>query len=197
MSTVLEKPIDTQRSEERRPADLDSVFRHVSEGSPNRKVEIIDSRIVVRELSTDDHNDIFYYLIGLLIAVTRERGWKIWPEIYLHLGSQADRYRPDLTVVPARPRMWGKDHVRGDDTLLVVEVVSESSQHDDHVVKPRGCARGKVPLYLVIDTFAGKARLLSHPGDDGYAQQVEVKLGEKLELPDPWNLTLDTGELAG
>jgi hypothetical protein len=52
-----------------------------------------------------------------------------------------------------------------------------------------------VPLYMVIDTFDGEVRLLSHPGDDGYAQQVKVKLGEKLELPQPWNITLDTREL--
>jgi len=44
--------------------------------------------------------------------------------------------------------------------------------------------------------FAAKARLLSRPGDDGYDHEVEVKLGEPLELPGPWSLTLDTSRLA-
>ena len=52
-----------------------------------------------------------------------------------------------------------------------------------------------MPLYLVVDTLAGRVRLLSHPGDDGYAHAVEVRLGEPLDLPDPWNLTLDTARL--
>jgi hypothetical protein len=73
--------------------------------------------------------------------------------------------------------------------------VSRSSAHDDHETKPRGCALGGVPLYLVIDAFTSKIRLLSRPGDDGYDHEVEVKLGEPLDLPDPWNLTLDTSRL--
>lgn len=84
----------------------------------------------------------------------------------------------------------------GNATLLVVEVVSKSSVRDDHEIKPRACARGGVPHYLVVDAFAGKARLLGHPGKDGYAHEVDVKLGEPLELPAPWELTLDTARLS-
>jgi hypothetical protein len=62
------------------------------------------------------------------------------------LGPQPGRYRPDVLVVPPDPGIWGADHVHGKDTLLVVEVVSKSSAHDDHEVKPHGCAHGKVPL---------------------------------------------------
>jgi Uma2 family endonuclease len=97
--------------------------------------------------------------------------------------------------VPPNPTLWGNDHVFGKETILVAEVVSPSSAHDDHKTKPRGCARGGVPLYLVIDAFAGKVRLLSRPAESGYGCEVEVKLGEPLDLPDPWNLTLDTSRL--
>jgi Uma2 family endonuclease len=178
--------------------ELDSTSRRyheLSEQWDDVKIEVISGRIVVRELPTDDHNNVFFQLFRLLMTVAVERGWKLWPDINLFLGAQSDHYRPDLTVVPREPRMWGNDHVHGDNTLLVVEIVSERSKDDDHTVKPRGCAAGKVPLYMVIDTFDAKVRLLSHPGADGYARQTEVKLGEKLELPEPWNITLDTGEL--
>ncbi|GAA4610657.1 hypothetical protein GCM10023195_44330 [Actinoallomurus liliacearum] len=47
----------------------------------------------------------------------------------------------------------------------------------------------------MVDAFAGKARLLSRPGKDGYAQELDVRLGEPLLLPEPWDLTLDTGRL--
>ncbi|MEV0402845.1 hypothetical protein [Actinoallomurus sp. NPDC050550] len=34
-----------------------------------------------------------------------------------------------------------------------------------------------------------------HPGKDGYGHEVDVKLGEPLDLPAPWELTLDTAPL--
>jgi Uma2 family endonuclease len=207
MSTVLEQPIDVhpdertdhpeQRHDLERHHELEQSLRELAEKWPDRKVELIAGRIVVRELTSGAHNRIVFRLMRLLMAIASERGWDLWPHIYLFLGSQRDRYIPDLAAVPAEPQMWGSDSVYGEDTLLVAEIVSPSSQHDDNVVKPRECALGKVPLYLVIDTFAGKARLLSRPGDDGYAKEVAVKLGEPLDLPDPWSYSLDTGELIG
>jgi Uma2 family endonuclease len=194
MATVLEKPIDVERDEH---ADLERRYRELSDRWPDRRVEVVNGRIVVRELTTGDHAEVVFRLLLQLMQVITERGWKYWPDVALFLGPQEERYRPDLLVVPSTPRMWGDDHVYGNATLLVVEVVSKSSRHDDHVIKPRGCAAGKVPLYLVVDTFAGKVRLFSRPGEQGYAERVEVAFGEKLELPDPWNTAIDTGRLTG
>ncbi|GAA0329141.1 Uma2 family endonuclease [Actinoallomurus spadix] len=194
MSIVLEKPIDLGTDDR---TDIERRYDELSERWPDRKVEVIDGRIVVREVPTTDHADIIFRLLLQLMPFVTERGWKIWQDVALFLGPQVDRYRPDLLVVPQDPPRWGDDHVFGNATHLVVEVVSKSSVRDDHEVKPRTCARWGVPLYLVIDGFGGKARLLSHPGQDGYAQEIDVKLGEPLPLPEPWDLTLDTGRLAG
>lgn len=125
----------------------------------------------------------------------QSQGWRIWNDITLFLGPQRDRYRPDLTVVPAEPKMWAKDHIHADQVLLVVEVVSESSVTDDHQVKPRRYAAGGVPLCLVVDVFARKVRLLSQPSDGGYQQETDVVLGRPIDLPEPWKLTLDTAAL--
>lgn len=190
MALVLERPTYAEPD----PA-VDEVFRELSERMPDRRVELIDGRVVVREVPTTEHADIIFRLLLQLIPVIKERGWRIWNDVALFLGPQLARYRPDLLVVPSDPKRWGEDHVHGEDTILVAEVVSRSSEHDDHVAKPRGCALGKVPLYLVIDAFADKVRLLSRPGEKGYEQEVEVKLGAPLDLPDPWNLTLDTSLL--
>jgi Uma2 family endonuclease len=194
MSTVLEMPMDAETGE---CASLEERYQQLSDQWPDCKVELIDDRIVVREVPTTEHAKLIYRLLLQLIPVMMERGWEAWNDVALFLGPQLGRYRPDILVVPPDPKLWGNDHVFGQDTLLVVEVVSKSSSHDDHEIKPRGCARGGVPLYLVIDTFAGRVRLLSRPGEKGYGLQVEVRLGEPLELPDPWSLTLDTSVLTG
>ncbi|WP_433182523.1 Uma2 family endonuclease [Actinoallomurus sp. CA-150999] len=170
-------------------------YRELGERWPDRKIEIIGGRIVVREGPTIDHAEVIFQLLLQLMPFVAERAWEIWQDVALFLGPQVDRYRPDLLVVPPDPPKWGDDHVFGNATHLVVEVVSKSSVRDDHEIKPRTCARGGVPLYLVVDAFAGKARLLSRPGKDGYGHEVDVKLGEPLDLPAPWELTLDTAPL--
>ncbi|MCO5993242.1 Uma2 family endonuclease [Actinoallomurus rhizosphaericola] len=176
--------------------DIQSVFREMCGALPRHRVELVNGRIVVNPVPTGEHNRIVYQLLLQLLAVVQGQGWQIWNDITLFLGPQRDRYRPDLTVVPAEPKMWAKDHVHGDQVLLVVEVVSASSVTDDHDVKPRQYAAGGVPLCLVVDVFTRKVRLLSQPGPDGYEQETDVALGRPLDLPEPWKLTIDTAALA-
>jgi Uma2 family endonuclease len=192
MVKVLENPVVCQIIDE---AELERVYLELSERFGKHRVEIIDSRIVVRELPTINHGLVIYRLLCQLMSVAQEQGWSLLQEAKIFLAAQMDRYQPDLIAVPAKPLMWDPCHIYADSTLLVVEVVSPSSVQDDHVVKPKHCALAKVPLYLVIDTFQETARLLSHPTDHGYTTEVHVPLGYPLPLPSPWDLTLDTRKL--
>ncbi|MFI6323919.1 Uma2 family endonuclease [Nonomuraea sp. NPDC050556] len=197
MAKVLDRPTESEMEAEppeETPTMLEA-YRAVCTYLPDHRVELVDGRIVVNPVPTDDHNDIVSFLILLIAGTVAERGWRIWTNIKCFLGSQEERYIPDLAIVPRDRRMWGKDHVYGDSTLLAVEVVSPSSVHDDYVIKPDNYACGGVPLYLLIDPMKGIVRLYSNPSKTGYRQQNEVPFGEALELPEPWNLTMDTGEL--
>ncbi|MEV4376972.1 Uma2 family endonuclease [Streptosporangium sp. NPDC049644] len=194
MAKVLDRPTERPPQEDLRD-ELVRRLPEMCEQWPDRRVELINGRIVVRELPTNSHNDIVFWILTQLLGTVTEHGWKIWNDIKIHLDPQAERYRPDLTVVPRNPRMWDKNEVYGDVTLLVVEVVSPSSVNDDHVVKPQNCALAGVPLYLVIDAFDEQIRLLSSPSPKGYQQENIVKFGGSLKLPEPWNLTIDTDEL--
>jgi Uma2 family endonuclease len=175
--------------------ELETLFRRICDMWEKTRVEIVDGRIVVNPVPTGEHNDIVFQLLRQLISVVHERGWKIWTDITLYMGPQKGRFRPDLTVVPREPRMWGKDHIHADDALLVVEVVSVSSVIHDHEVKPQCYAEAGVPLCLVIDTFTRKVRLHSQPGEEGYEREVDVAFGRPIDLPEPWGLTLDTAAL--
>lgn len=174
---------------------MEDTYRRVCEAFPELRVELISGRVVVNEVPTGDHNNVIALLLMQIMGVVSERNWRIWTNIKMFLGSQADRYIPDLVIVPPKPRMWGDDEVYGDSTLLAVEVVSRSSSTDDHIVKPKNCALAEVPLYLLIDPFQDIAILLSHPTEKGYLQQTQVPLGKPLDLPEPWKITIDTGKL--
>jgi Uma2 family endonuclease len=175
--------------------ELDRRYQEICDQWPDRKVEIINGRIVVRELPTIDHARVILQLLRQILTFATGQGWSPLWDLKLFLGVQMDRYKPDLIVVPAEPRMWDAENVYASDTLLVVEVVSDSSKSDDHLVKPKNCALAGVPLYLVIDAFEQRVRLLSQPGEAGYDCEIAVTIGKPLELPEPWSLTIDTGAL--
>jgi Uma2 family endonuclease len=192
MGLVMEKSIIRQINDQ---AELEKLYLELVDRFEKHRIEIVNGRIVVREVATIAHADVVYQLMSQLIPFSMEKGWRVYPEARIFLQAQADRYEPDLIVVPANRRLRDPSHVYANATLLVAEVVSPSSVHDDHVVKPRNCALAGVPLYLVIDTFASRFRLLSRPGPEGYADEVTESLGKPLELPAPWNLTIDTAKL--
>ncbi|SNS78138.1 Putative restriction endonuclease [Streptosporangium subroseum] len=192
MGLVMEKSVIRQINDQ---AELEKLYLELVDRFEKHRIEIVNGRIVVREVATIAHADVVYQLMSQLMPFSMEKGWRVYPEARIFPQAQADRYEPDLIVVPANRRLWDPSHVYANATLLVAEVVSPSSVHDDHMVKPRNCALAGVPLYLVIDTFASRFRLLSRPGPEGYADEVTESLGKPLELPAPWNLTIDTAKL--
>lgn len=178
---------------------LEEIYRQICDLRPKDKVELVGDKVVVSSMPTWIHERIVSRLLRMLMAVIDAHDWEISSSISLFLGAQRDRYRPDLTVAAADPPLWGDDHIHGDATVLVVEVVSKSSVDDDHHVKPKTYAAAGVPLCMVIDCFAGTVRLLSKPNAqlERYELQNEVPIGKSLELPEPWNLKLETGRLTG
>ena len=54
-----------------------------------------------------------------------------------------------------------------------------------------------VSLYLLVDRFASPVTvsLFSMPGPDGYTAVSAVPVGEKLPIPAPFDVTLDTSGL--
>ncbi|MEV5409296.1 Uma2 family endonuclease [Thermopolyspora sp. NPDC052614] len=173
-------------------AELEQRWRQLCDELPDHRVEIIYHRIVISPMPGPKHNDVIFLLIEMLMPFTRLRGWRLWPDASLFLGTNMDRYRPDLTVVPRNPRLWGEHEVHADDVLLAVEVVSPSSQFDDHTLKPNFYARSGVPLCLVVDIYDASLRLFSEPSAEGYGKEHKVAFGQPLELPGPMDVTLDT-----
>ncbi|MGW0806989.1 Uma2 family endonuclease [Nonomuraea sp. NPDC002799] len=174
---------------------LEERFRTVRDLFPEFRVETRRGRLLVNESGTWQHNTILSRLLFQIAAPAAGRSWELWPNITVHLGEHADRYVPDLAVVPESPRMEEDHAIHGDSTLLLVDVVSASSVYDAYFVKPRDYAPAGVPLYLVIDPFRRELTLFSEPGGRGYGRETAVPVGEPLRLPWPWQFTVDTGKL--
>ncbi|MFE1317229.1 Uma2 family endonuclease [Kitasatospora phosalacinea] len=110
----------------------------------------------------------------------------------LDLPGSSNWYIPDVAVVP-EALAKGSAALLPDQTLLVVEVTSDSNADTDRVVKRRRYAEYGAPLYLLIDRQDRACTLFSEPGALGYTRAVgPLPFGEPVELPEPFGLRVDT-----
>ncbi|MEV4558633.1 Uma2 family endonuclease [Kitasatospora sp. NPDC049285] len=110
----------------------------------------------------------------------------------LDLPGSSNWFIPDVAVVP---RTLAKDGgaLLPDQTLLVVEVTSNSNGDTDRLVKPRRYAEYGAPLYLLIDRRDRAWTLFSEPGELGYTRAIgPLPFGEPIALPEPFGLRVDT-----
>jgi Uma2 family endonuclease len=164
---------------------------------PGFQVEVIDGSLVVSPRGNVRHARINYYLHDALVEVARARGWQLCHELTIHLESNRDHIEPDLAVIPPDAPTLGDSEVLGRGVLLVAEVTSRGNAARDRFSKPRTCALSGVPLYLLVDPVEEpmSVTLFSEPSEDGYGTLDRVTVGEKLWLPEPFAMALDTAPL--
>ncbi|AUG80320.1 hypothetical protein CFP65_5624 [Kitasatospora sp. MMS16-BH015] len=110
----------------------------------------------------------------------------------LDLPGSPNWYMPDLAVIPEALAL-GAAALTPDQTLLVVEVTSESNGDTDRVTKRKRYAQYGAPLYLLADRQRRECTLFAEPHDLGYAVvDGPHPFGTPIRLPEPFGLTLDT-----
>ncbi|WP_329191147.1 Uma2 family endonuclease [Actinacidiphila glaucinigra] len=111
----------------------------------------------------------------------------------LDLPGSGNWYVPDLAVVPED--VAEADALVPHQTLLVVEVTSESNGDIDRSVKRRRYAEYGAPLCLLVDRQECSCTLYAEPGELGYRSvDGPHPFGTPLRLPEPFGLDLDTAE---
>jgi Uma2 family endonuclease len=163
-----------------------------------RRVEIIEGRLIVSPTPVIWHELVCIWINDHFKDAARLKGWMVDRAGEIELPATMDLIEPDLMVLRDAKSLPTLEHTRPlDHVLLVTEVVSSSSIREDREVKPRACALAGVPLYLLVDRFTNPITLslFSDPGDGGYNQIETVKVGGKLRLPEPFDVTLDTASL--
>ncbi|GAA5212910.1 Uma2 family endonuclease [Streptomyces thinghirensis] len=161
------------------------------------KVEIIEGIITVSPTPAYRHNVIADRIQRRLYSAIPE-DWAIFQTLAIAVPSRLGMLIPDLLVTPIDDEWGGEDsHIPGAVAELVVEVTSRSNARHDRITKPAAYATAGIPLYLLVDRWAPSgptATLYGEPKADVYRVLSTAKFGEPLELPAPFDLTLDTGE---
>ncbi len=164
----------------------------------HRKSEIISGALLVSPLPVIWHERVCRWLVRSFDGVCDVNGWFGDAAGEIELPPTGDLIEPDFMILRDANTLPDLESLRPlDRVLLVAEVISPSSIQRDREVKPRACALAGIPLYLLVDRFTKPVTiwLVSEPSATGYAKVTTVTAGEKLQLPAPFDLTLDTSTL--
>jgi len=133
-------------------------------------------------------------LVHKVLARTRD-DWGIYQNRGVRIPGLARLYIPDLLVMPLDAPREENGVVLAEHTLLAVEITSPDNADYDRRTKLTAYARGQVPVYLLIDGHAAEgARCIvySDPAKGEYRNTTIKPFGERVDLPRPIDLELDT-----
>ncbi|MGW6058325.1 Uma2 family endonuclease [Streptomyces sp. NPDC055189] len=165
--------------------------------------EIDEGQIVLVPPPHRHHNGIAAMLHRLLYGVISEK-LEVYQTLGIHIAPLDKLYVPDLVLAPrevvdaADPDT--NDPLCASETLLVVEITSQSNAKDDRTKKLWAYAHAPVPVYLLVDRFdehGPTATLFTGPQNGAYKHAERVPFGESLKLPEPFAATVDTGDFPG
>ncbi|MGH3278244.1 MAG: Uma2 family endonuclease [Trebonia sp.] len=164
----------------------------------HKKAEVIEGRLVVSPVPVIWHERACQWLLLSFLEACDANDWFGDAHGEILLPPTGDLIEPDFMILRDASTLPDCESRRPlDRVLLAAEVVSASSVRTDREAKPKACALAGVPLYLLIDRFTKPVTISVHskPGKEGYANVTRVTAGEKLRLPCPVDVALDTSTL--
>jgi Uma2 family endonuclease len=164
------------------------------------RVELIDGEIVVTPPPDGDHARTIWRItvqVSRNSAVEMEHSAQTGLIVPSRGNVYGARVIPDGIFAPAELDVLHKalSWMPPAGIALVLEVTS-SRPELDRVVKRQAYATAGIPLYLLVDRDLGRVTLFSDPTEDDYKLANSVRLGGKLDLPKPFDFTLDTAPFA-
>lgn len=167
------------------------------------QAEIIEGDITIMTPPSLEHSRIVWLLNKSLTREILREGSdlgdaEVHQAVDVQIPSRTSAFIPDLMVLPYPVTQYSTESPVSD-ALLVVEVTSKSTAHKDRKPKLWGYAHAGIPLYLLVDrwdpqTGRGEVTLYSDPENGRYTSSTKVPFGKEIHLPEPFDLTIDTGE---
>lgn len=173
-------------------ADPETALKYAIQHIEGERVQIVEG-VIQHIVPSWDHEGIADEIREQLGPALRRLGCRAGSGD-LDLPGTSNWYVPDLAVVP-KELTKGAGALVPDQTLLIVEVTSESNGDTDRVVKRKRYAEYGAPLYLVADRRQRSCTLYAEPGRLGYTKVAgPLPFGTPVPLPEPFGLELDTSE---
>jgi Uma2 family endonuclease len=171
-------------------------FEEIASKAPETvMLEFIDGRLGVKSMPDGDHDTITMWLLRQCIQAR--------PDLDLHPGRglrvgpyRKGRARADGALAPVAHFAGQGEWADPSGVLMVVEVTSYDEDPDrrDRCEKPSAYAAVGIPVCLLIDRDSGTVVVHSGPDEEGarYRDVHTSRFGEKMKLPEPVGIELDT-----
>ncbi|MEU9413810.1 Uma2 family endonuclease [Streptomyces sp. NPDC051000] len=173
-----------------RGIDPEHALKYAIQHQSGDRTEIVEG-IITQVTPSWDHENAAEEIRDQIKPRVRELGC-VTGSGNLDLPGSPNWYVPDIAVAP-RELARGGDALVPDQTLLIVEVTSESNAETDRVVKRKRYAEYGAPLYLLVDRVEKTVTVFSEPGGLGYTRtDGPHPFGAPVRLPEPFDLELDT-----
>jgi len=158
------------------------------------RLEFVNGRLEVKPVPDGDHGEIVMWVLERCLAQRPEL--RLYPEQGLITEAFGQgRSRPDGALAPKGYFKGRGEWSDAAGVLMVVEVTSSQPENDRNA-KPFGYASAGIPVCLLIDRRRGELVVHSNPSGGRYADTHHTQgLGERLVLPEPVGIVLETGEL--
>jgi Uma2 family endonuclease len=190
MTVMIERPTISSTEPHSFEAMLDDLDRlDVLDGY---KAEIIRGSIVMSPWSKGYYLDVMELVCDQLRPhLPEEHRISDGPFLYVFPGSER-AYGPDIHAAHRSVRQTTSNRLDGEALSFVAELTSSATRDDDLSDKVETYGKAGVPVYLILDMQEEKATVLSDPSDQGYRTRCSKQFGDKIEIPAPFNCTLDT-----
>lgn len=181
---------------ERTPEMSAAEFETIASAAPETvTLEFVGGRLVVKRGPDGNRSTV--------VAWLAQRCLQSRPDLDLYQGKglrvetyREGRAKPDAVIAPEAHFAGHGEWADPDGALMVVEVTSYDSDTDrrDRHEKPAAYGQSGIPLYLLIDRDSCTVTVHSSPDRKvgGYRDIHTAKFGEKVLLPDPIGIELDT-----
>jgi Uma2 family endonuclease len=164
------------------------------------RAELIDGEIVVSPPPDGNHQRDIWHILdqvarnsSIRMQYSGHSGLVVPSRDILDDG----RFIPDGIFAPAELDVFhnAPPWMAPDGIELVLEVTSSRPDLDRNA-KRLAYAEAGIPLYLLVDRQERRVTLFSHPVHGDYSRTCAAAFGDTLELPKPFDFTLDTAPFA-
>jgi Uma2 family endonuclease len=143
------------------------------------RVELVDGYLVTKMTQKPPHVWAVEATDDSLSALL-PRGWFTREEKPVRIPA-FDEPQPDLSVIRGTRDDYLARHPEPQDVALLVEV-ADSSLDRDQGQKLSAYARGRIPVYWIVNLVDRQVEVYSDPVGGGYASHTDFKLGQDLPV---------------
>ncbi|MBT2382033.1 Uma2 family endonuclease [Streptomyces sp. ISL-11] len=157
------------------------------------KVEIVEGAIYMSP-QRDNHWDVIADIYEQLRTKYPRR--RVKSDVRIDFPGRLNGFACDVVALKEGAVKDAKGHWQYGDIEFIAEVISKDTARNDYGPKKDAYALAEVPVYLIVDPYAGQCLLFTEPKDGTYRCGPAIKFGDPIDLTDTVvGLTLATEDL--